>query len=443
MPIEIVVPRTGWSMEEGTFAGWMKSEGERVQPGDRLFALESDKAVEEAESIDGGILHIPPDAPKNGDRVKVGQVLGYLLAEGETPAAVAAPAAEIRAPQAPQELGVDIGGDAPRNARPPSAGAPEASPSNAMPAPPAALPAPEPAPPARETPVTPRARRAAKETGVDVHIVNGTGREGRIRERDVLAAAASATAAQVKRPGAPTIPPGAREIPITAMRRTIAERMRRSLSETAPVTLNTRADATNFVALRQQFKVTATDASAPVPAFTDILAKLCAIALQQHPLLGGRWEKDRILLPTGMHIGIAVDTEAGLLVPVVRDVQDLALPELARRSRALIAAAQSRQIRSEDLSGSIFTITNLGSFGIDAFTPIINFPETAILGVGAVRREVVVQPDGHFGSREMITLSLTFDHRVVDGAPAARFLQLVCQGLENPAAWLLNNSSKS
>jgi pyruvate dehydrogenase E2 component (dihydrolipoamide acetyltransferase) len=124
---------------------------------------------------------------------------------------------------------------------------------------------------------------------------------------------------------------------------------------------------------------------------------------------------------------------------VVANVQDLSLPELARRSRALITATQKRQVKAENLSGGVFTITNLGNFGIDAFTPIINFPETAILGLGAIRREVIVMPDGHFGSREVITLSLTFDHRVVDGAPAARFVQTLVQGLENPSAWLLGD----
>jgi pyruvate dehydrogenase E2 component (dihydrolipoamide acetyltransferase) len=467
MAIEIVVPRSGWTMEEGTFAGWLKKEGEKVAIGDRLFALESDKAVEEAESMDAGILRLPPNAPKSGDRVKVGQLLGYLLAEGE-----ALPETVGGTPSpAPTELGMDIGG-----ARPPGALEHKAQSSTAEAA---SIDAPESALGATrsafasaptsasastsapaDVPVTPRARRAAKELSVDLGAVTGTGRDGRIRERDVRSADAPRTAApgsalgttrstsarsSETSPRSIDLPPpvrtgagvGETEVATTSLRRTIAARMKRSQSETAPVTLTSRADATNLVALRNQFKTAAKDTDAVVPAFTDIIAKLAAKALQRHPMLAGRWEGEKIILPSGMHIGIAVDTEAGLMVPVVANVQDLSLPELARRSRALITAAQKRQIKAENLSGGVFTITNLGNFGIDAFTPIINFPETAILGLGAIRREVMVLPDGHFGSREVITLSLTFDHRVVDGAPAARFVQTLVQGLENPSAWLL------
>jgi len=457
MAIEIVVPRSGWSMEEGTFAGWLKKEGDKVAVGDRLFALESDKAVEEAESMDAGILRLPPNAPKSGDRVKVGQLLGYLLTEGEAlpESSGATPAPAL------SELGMDIGGARPPSFAKASEGRPGALEHKDKPQSPteesAATETPESAlGPTRSTsepaavPVTPRARRAAKELSVDLGGVTGTGRDGRIRERDVRAAE-TANRAQSSSPSSlgttrsTSLPPpvrtgagvGETEVATTALRRTIAARMKRSQAETAPVTLTSRADATNLVALRNQFKTAAKDTDAVVPAFTDIIAKLAAKALQRHPMLAGRWEGEKIILPSGMHIGIAVDTEAGLMVPVVANVQDLSLPELARRSRALITAAQNRQIKAENLSGGVFTITNLGNFGIDAFTPIINFPETAILGLGAIRREVIVLPDGHFGSREIITLSLTFDHRVVDGAPAARFVQTLVQGLENPSAWLL------
>jgi len=410
-------------MEEGTFAGWLKKEGEKVAVGDRLFALESDKAVEEAESMDAGILRLPPHAPKTGDRVKVGQLLGYLLAEGEAlPGGAADAPAAAKTPVPSTELGADIGGDAKGQPEPSAAAAPAAS------------------HPSAAVPVTPRARRAAKELSVDLGGVTGTGRDGRIRERDVRSAEAPRAAAPQSGSAAARSPSpgvGETEIVTTSLRRTIAARMKRSQAETAPVTLTSRADATNLVALRNQFKTASKDTGAVVPAFTDIIAKIAAMALQRHPMLAGRWEGEKIILPGGMHIGIAVDTEAGLMVPVVANVQDLSLPELAQRSRALITAAQNRQIKAENLSGGVFTITNLGNFGIDAFTPIINFPETAILGLGAIRREVMVLPDGHFGSREVITLSLTFDHRVVDGAPAARFVQTLVQGLENPSAWLL------
>jgi pyruvate dehydrogenase E2 component (dihydrolipoamide acetyltransferase) len=197
--------------------------------------------------------------------------------------------------------------------------------------------------------------------------------------------------------------------------------MMESRQNTAPVTLTTRADATALVALRNQWK--RAPAPGPAPSYTDILAKLVAIALESHPALGGR---------SGPHIGIAVDTPEGLLVPVLRDVAASTLADLARRSRELIEAAHARRLRAEDLAGGAFSITNLGAFGIDAFTPIINFPEIAVLGVGAIRKEPVVLESGELAVREQMTLSLTFDHRIVDGAPAARFLQALVQLIEVP-----------
>jgi len=197
--------------------------------------------------------------------------------------------------------------------------------------------------------------------------------------------------------------------------------MMESRQNTAPVTLTSRADATALVALRNRWKHQ--PGSGPAPSYTDILAKLVAIVLESHPALGGSGKA---------HIGIAVDTPDGLLVPVLRDVAASSLADLARRSRELTEAARARRLRAEDLAGGTFTITNLGGFGIDAFTPIVNFPETAVLGVGAIRKEAVVLESGELGAREQMTLSLTFDHRVVDGAPAARFLRALVQLIEVP-----------
>ncbi len=390
MAIEITVPRLGWSMEEGTFAGWLKQNGESVSAGEALFALESDKVTMDVESLDSGILYLPEGSPVTGAVVVVGQRLGFLLAPGEA---------------APETL----------SAAPPAAGShvesvvAAASASTAAPA------------PTRDgrTPVTPRARRVAAELGVDTSQLRGTGRGGRIREADVRAAS-------------PSIAAEAHAVPLTTLRRTIARRMMESRQNTAPVTLTSRANATALVALRTQWKLKA--GSGPAPSYTDILAKLAAIVLQKHPALGGRWEADHIALSGKAHIGIAVDTPEGLLVPVLRDVAAASLADLARRSRELIEAAQARRLRSEDLAGGTFTITNLGAFGIDAFTPIINFPETAVLGVGAIRAEAVVLKNGGLAAREQMTLSLTFDHRVVDGAPAARFLYDLAQLIEVPPA---------
>jgi pyruvate dehydrogenase E2 component (dihydrolipoamide acetyltransferase) len=363
MPIEITIPRLGWSMEEGMFSQWLKAAGEIVRSGDPLFALESDKVTMDVEALDSGVLYLPADAPQPGGVVKPGQVIGYLLAEGEQPpGAVADSVARV--------------------------------------------------------PVTPRARRLAEELGVDTASLQGSGRGGRIREQDVRAAAP-----QTSREAA---------IAVTAVRRTIAERMMESKRQTAPVTLTRRVDASRLTALRNRWKLRLQPE--PAPSFNDIVAKLVALALVQHPLLAGRWEGDRITLPGAIHLSIAVDTEHGLVAPVIRNVADLTLEEVARRSRELVDAARRSSLKLDDLKGGVFTISNLGAFGVEAFTPIIQFPETAVLGLGAVRWEAAVLPNGQIVAREQMVLSLTFDHRVVDGAPAARFLQRVAELIEEPPA---------
>jgi pyruvate dehydrogenase E2 component (dihydrolipoamide acetyltransferase) len=167
---------------------------------------------------------------------------------------------------------------------------------------------------------------------------------------------------------------------------------------------------------------------------------LVVTVLRQHPQLASRWAGDRLVVPGAnddLPIGIAVETEDGLLVPVIHHVATMSLRQLAERSRNLIEQARAGKLSASEMQGGVFTITNLGAFGIDAFTPIINFPETAILGLGAIRREPVVLDNDQIAVRDIITLSLTFDHRVTDGAPAARFLQKLCEAIENPAEWLL------
>lgn len=395
MAIEIKLPRLGWSMEEGTFQGWLKKDGEIIAQGDLLFTLEGEKAAQDVESTDSGILRILPNAPQPGDVVKVGHLLGYLVAEGEK-------LLEEPAVSAVSE----------KKAEPASGAAqrPHIAPAVSV--------------VTGRSPASPRARRAAKERHVDLTAILPTGKEGRICERNVLAAGAQAGATM-------------REVPITSLRRAIAERMMQSLRSTAPVTLTCRCDATNLVALRTQLK--SAGGSPLIPSYNDIITKLTATALQSHPMLAGRWEDDRILLPEQINIGIAVDTEYGLLVPVVRNVSGISLLDVASQSRKLIEAARERRLKSEDMQGGCFTISSLGGFGIEVFTPVINYPESAILGVGSILREPAVLDDGQIGCREQLTLSLTFDHRVVDGAPAARFLQTLRQRIENPVLCLITD----
>ncbi|MBX9625282.1 MAG: 2-oxo acid dehydrogenase subunit E2 [Gemmataceae bacterium] len=221
-------------------------------------------------------------------------------------------------------------------------------------------------------------------------------------------------------------------IPLSPTRRTIAARLAEGHRTTAPVTLTSLVDASNLVNLRGQFKAAGVE---PVPAYTDFLLKLAAAALQRHPVMASRWTDAGLAPAARIDIGLAVDADPGLVAPVVRDVPSLGLRELTATTRDLIGRARTGRLTADELRGGCFTVTNLGAYGVDAFTPILNSPETAILGVGrigprpAVRgNEVVV--------REQVTLSLTFDHRVTDGGPAARFLQTLAGMVENPGPWV-------
>ncbi len=387
-------------MEEGTFVEWLKHDGDSVQPGDALFVLESDKANEPVEAIDPGVLRLTPESPRPGDKVKVGQVLAYLAGVGE-----ANPFPQPPGSHTSQKCAV-LGSD--QSLQPPgpntllrsvaTRGGEESRPGT----------------------ISPRARRVARELGIDWSTLQGTGRHGRIRERDIRSAAATAS-------------PGKR-IPHSNVRRVIAARLLAGVTQAAPVTLTTRADAGNLVNLRQQFRASAVDASAP--SYTDLIVKLTAAALSEHPLLQAQWSEEGLLVPERIDIAVAVDTEAGLLAPVLRGVDGLTLRQVTAQARDLIAQARVGTLSADQLRGATFTVTNLGMFGVDEFTPILSLPQCAVLGIG----RIVLQPavvEERIVPREQMTLSLTFDHRVVDGAPAARFLDSVRRKIENPTPWLI------
>ena len=400
MAFELFVPRLGWDMEEGTFTGWLKKDGETVKEGEPVFLVESEKAEQEVESLESGILRIPADGPQPGDVLPVGTLIGYLVEPGEqTPSSVKSVAA---VPPMPERAGT--------KAEPASTGA------AAVPTP-AAQPREERDPAARAS-ISPRAKRIAKELGVDWKKVQGTGREGRIVEEDIRAAASGAAAATGEAPPAQ----------VGRLRKRIAERVSESAHSTAPVTLTTEADATNLVSRRDELKASASG-EAVAPTYTDLLVKLTATALEKHPLLNAYWENEQIRVIDDIHIAIAVDTEEGLLAPVLRDGNKKSIEQIAEESRSLAETARARKLDRDSLQGGTFTITNLGTYGIDAFTPIINLPQCAILGVGAIRLKPAVY-EGQLAARHMVSLSLTFDHRIVDGAPAAAFLKTVRELIE-------------
>jgi pyruvate dehydrogenase E2 component (dihydrolipoamide acetyltransferase) len=422
MAIEIVVPRLGWSMDEGTFGEWLKKEGDFVKRGEALFVLEGEKSAQDIESFDEGILRLPPDAPQSGDLVKVGQVLAFLVAKGEeAPFECAASRMGPAKPQA--SAGANVAGGAPVIAESRADQRASSTPGTTVKA-------------------SPRARRRAEGAGVDLATVQGTGSTGRIRERDVIAvakppaaqAAAPCTAQTSKT--ARSTSEACRTLAVSPIRRTIAARMSAGVHETAPVTLTSRCDVTNLVNLRDQFRNAERGAAEAVPGYNELLVKLTAMTLEHHPLLAAQWSDREILLPDAFHISVAVDTEAGLLAPVIRDTSKLTVRQIAAELRRLADRARKGQLSADEMQGGVFTVTNLGMFKIDSFTPIINRPQCAILGVGRIAREPAVVND-QIVPRDQMTLSLTFDHRVVDGAPAARFLNDLRLAIEHPAAVLV------
>jgi pyruvate dehydrogenase E2 component (dihydrolipoamide acetyltransferase) len=448
MITEVILPKLGQTMEDGAIVDWVKKEGDPVTRGDILFTVESDKAVLEVEATARGFLRriLVPE----GQTVPVLTVVALITRTAdEDISSYIAPAAAVATAQEPARGGAEE------------------------------LAEPEPAA-AKTEPVrtvgrlfaSPRARKTAREQGLDLTLIAGSGPNGRIVERDVLdylATRPKATPMAVRTADAlgidltqvtgtgisgritkadvevateaavPALAPPPAEtltvetVPMTGLRRIIAERMAASDTTTARVTLVTEADATAFVETREQFKDSVTEEWGFAPGYNDLLGLVVARALREYPYMNARLDANGESIDQLKHVnlGMAVDTERGLLVPVIRDADTKGLRAFGAEFRALVERARSGKSLPDDLSGGTFTITNLGMYDIDAFTPIINLPEAAILGVGRIQPKPVVR-DGNIVARDMWTLSLTFDHRLVDGAPAARFLQHIKQLIENP-----------
>ena len=447
---EVVMPRLGWTMEAGRVVEWLKEDGAAVAAGEAIFSVESDKAVTEVEALDSGVLRIPPDSPEPGIEVPVGARLAYIVAPGQ-PAPFegggGGEGAELLV--AAGSIGVDR----------------EASRTTVTPSGRGGRPA-----------ISPRARRTADALGVDWTVLSGSGTTGRIVERDVRLAAGptvglrpratpvtrrlaeehgvnlellatDAPRGRVTRAAVRAATPGGEEeragrgdgVAMSQIRRVIARRMTENARSVAPVTLTTEADATELSRVRGHLKDELTPGGEVVPSLSDLVVRLVALALVEHPALNASLVEDRIVEHAAVHIGIAVDTERGLLVPVVRDAEGRSVREIATEAARLIEAARTGTSRPEELTGGTFTVTNLGMYGIDAFTPIVTVPECAVLGLGRIvaRPVVVDEATEAVAVRKMMALSLTFDHRLVDGAPAARFLQRVVGMVERPYSWLM------
>lgn len=406
MAVEVILPVLGETMDEGTIIKWFVDVGQTVQKGQPLYQIETDKAVLEVEAPASGVLRrifYPA-----GSKVPVLTVVGLIAAPDEDISAYGEVSrGQVEALSASQ---MAVG------ERMPMAEGPRKDFVSLR------------------VFASPRARKLAAEHGIDLTRLKGTGPGGRIVEKDVRAA----IEAEMKEPSlvlpAPTIetqPFVSESVPLAGVRRIIAERMSTSARTTAPVTLTTEIDATNLVQLRSLLKEQLEPTLGFAISYTDILVAVVARALREFPYMNVRLVENEIQKMAQIHIGVAVDTERGLLVPVIRNADQKGITEIARTLRELVARARSGKSMPDDLTGGTFTITNLGMYDVDAFTPIINLPECAILGVGRLR-EVPVVHEGQICVRHMMVLSLTFDHRLVDGAPAARFLQRIKQLLEQP-----------
>jgi pyruvate dehydrogenase E2 component (dihydrolipoamide acetyltransferase) len=455
--LEFVVPAELGGAQECLLVTWLKQEGAPVKQDDPLVILQAEKiSIEVPAPTDGVMGSI---LAKQGDVVALGQVLAYIEVQAlpqqhpvapveVIPATPAPPAAEVRASPIAKRLarehGIDLvqvwgTGEGGRITERDVQAVVEAR--AAAQAPPA--PAPE------ETRASPVAKRIAREHGINLAEVPGTGGGGRITERDVWAAIEARQAgAGGTTPGpsplsagavgsvesvgsatpAPTTPAPA-TAPLAGMRQAIARRMHESLQATAQLTLHMEADVTGLVARREKLKAAGGAESAVT--YTDFIVRACARALRQHPALNVTLRGETIHYLPDIHIGLAVALDAGLVVPVIRHADRKALVELAAERVRFAARARAGQLTAEEMSGGTFTVTNLGAYDVDWFTPIVNLPEAAILGVGRIAEKVVIH-QGRVAQRAMLGLSLTIDHRLIDGAPGAAFLQAVRADLEEP-----------
>jgi pyruvate dehydrogenase E2 component (dihydrolipoamide acetyltransferase) len=450
MAEEFFIPQLGQTVEEVTLIKWLVEDGARVKHGQEILEVETDKAVFPVEAIASGYLHIGPY--KEGDVVPVLAVVAIIgkpedkfeVKEGEAKTEVEAGDEVKKAPipeETPQpatvleegrvfasprarklayEKGVDL-----VQVTPSGGGGVRVAERDVL----AYL---------RSLPrATPVAQKMAAEAGLDLRQVAGSGPGGKITKEDVerkLKAPAAPPPARLPEVAVPEVEVLER-VPLKGVRGIIAERMAASVHTTARVTLMMEADATRFVDMRERLKARVAEEWGFAPGYNDLLGKIVAAALRVFPYMNARLTADAVEYLAPINMGMAVDTERGLLVPVIRDTDKKSLRQFGTEFRQLAEGARTGRISPDDLTGGTFTLTNLGMYDVDAFTPVINLPEAAILGVGRIAEKAVVR-DGEIVARHMWTLSLVFDHRLVDGAPAARFLQHVKDLIEEPYLWV-------
>ena len=441
------MPKLSDTMTEGVLRKWQKNEGDKVEPGDVIAEVETDKATMDYEAFDSGVLL--KFLVANGTTVPVGGPIAIIGKAGEDISALLAQAGGGAPKSAPAAAKPAPVAAAPAPAAKPAAPAPAPAAKPVAPAPVAAAPAPKEA--QGKILASPLARRLADELGVALRTVTGTGPGGRIVERDVKNAAqtrgAVPTTADLSfvppadsslpspvlperrteaRPSAPTAP-GDQLIPLTLMRKTIARRLVESKSQIPHFYLTAEADMDAAMGFRQQVS----EMHGAKLSVNDLVLKATALALKRVPECNASWTDEGIVRFARVDIGMAVAVEDGLLTPVVRNVDGRTLGQIAEEARRLAGLARDRKLRPEDMTGSTFSISNMGMMGIDHFQAIINPPEAGILAVGRVRKEPVVKNDQIVIGQRM-SLTLSCDHRVIDGAAGAKLLQAIVGILERP-----------
>jgi len=402
---EVKLPRLGQGMESGTIVKWLKSEGERVEKGDPLYELDTDKVTQEVEAEASGVL-LKIAIPEG--EVPVGRTIAVIGEEGEQVELSENGASEQPPPAAETE--VQTVETPAREAETASIGEPVTAQRDGG-----------------RVKASPLARRIARERGIDLASLRGTGPEGRIVAEDVERAGVSAPAAAAPAPA--PVSGEVERIELTSIRKTIARRLTEAWQ--IPVfQLQTSADMTRANALVARLREDGTKATV-----TDVLTKVCAAALLRHREVNAQYSEDAILRYPTANVGIAVAAPQGLVVPVIRSAERLRLAEIAAERAEVVGRARENKLQRSDLEDGTFTISNLGMYRVERFTAVLNPPQAAIVAVGATE-ERAVPVDGEIVVRPMLTLTATFDHRAVDGAPAADFLQTVKELLEEPGLML-------
>jgi pyruvate dehydrogenase E2 component (dihydrolipoamide acetyltransferase) len=428
--IEVPMPKLSMTMEEGELITWVRHEGDQVRAGEVIAEVNSDKVEMEVESpADGTLVRL---AAAEGEVVPVGAPIATLETEAEDLlGGILGPSAGDGAAQE-AEARPDGGETA---APPPTGQAPPSDTAGKAPAPPATSEQPPAA--AGPAPVVPAARRRAAELGVDLSAVAGSGRDGLVRVADVEAAAAAAVAeapAPAARPAAVPVEAGdVEEVPLTPMRRVVARRLTESMQSAPHFYLTVRVDVTRLLELRAELnRQLAAGGQDLKVSVNDMIVKACAGLLAANRELNVSFGGDKLVVHQRVHIGVAVAVDGGLLVPVVRDADQKSLTQVAREAGELVGRARAGRLGGDDMGGGTFTVSNLGMLGVEQFTAVINPPEAAILAVGAAVAEPLVTADGEVEVRQVLRLTLSIDHRAVDGATGARFLAQLKDVLEQP-----------